>query len=87
MEGLISTHSEYRFAYVDANPLSFVDPNGLEKIILFNPNAILISQSGLYLMANAFPDQANELLIFGHFNNEFMTDDRNENWAWTSRKA
>ncbi|MBT9513453.1 MAG: hypothetical protein IV104_14035 [Acidovorax sp.] len=57
-----------RFAYVEENPLSFIDPNGLEKIILFNTNAALISQRGMYLMADAFPDLANELLIFGHSN-------------------
>ncbi|MBV7541896.1 RHS repeat domain-containing protein [Acidovorax sp. sic0104] len=76
-----------RFGYVGGNPLSFVDPNGLEKIILFNPNSIGNHQKALNLMAIAFLDKSNELLIFGHSNSEAIADDRDGGMFWTNRRV
>ncbi|WP_082493086.1 RHS repeat-associated core domain-containing protein [Acidovorax sp. Leaf76] len=76
-----------RFGYVGADPLSYWDKYGLDKMNLFNPNSILINQKGLYMMANTFPDRQGELLIFAHANNSAIADDSKGGFLFDSRNA
>lgn len=64
------------YSYVDQNPIVFFDPNGLEKLNLFNPNSVLTNEMALFMGAEAFPDAPGELLIFGHGNPTAVADDR-----------
>ncbi|MCY1236140.1 RHS repeat-associated core domain protein [compost metagenome] len=76
-----------RFGYVDANPLAFSDQFGLEKINFFNRNSMFISQKGLGLQADAFPDRDGELLIFGHANSNAIANDSGGGLFLNSRRT
>ena len=64
------------YSYVGGNPLACADPYGLEKLILFDPNAFFTGDKILYMKARDFPDDPNKLSIFAHGNNESIKDDR-----------
>jgi hypothetical protein len=57
---------------VGGNPISFVDPMGLEKLILFGPNDFAMQSA-----AARTPDVPGRLLIFAHGNSSSIADDRN----------
>jgi RHS repeat-associated protein len=59
------------YGYVDANPVAAFDPNGLEKLILFNP-----IDWTLYRSARNDPDIKGMLIVYGHGNPASVVDDR-----------
>lgn len=76
-----------RFGYVDANPLQFTDPFGLEKLNLLNGRSVWSSNSQAMLQASRFPDRPGELLIFGHADSKSIADDRDGGPLSDNRKS
>ena len=61
------------FGYVEANPVSFFDPLGLEKVIFFNPDD---PDQKPYRGAVADPDRPGVCVIYAHGNPNAIRDDR-----------
>ena len=60
------------YGYVGGNPLSYVDPLGLEKLSLFSRNDRFND------WAKSYPDNSNTLTIFGHADPKSINDDRKD---------
>lgn len=59
------------FLYVEGNPLLYVDPLGLEKLILFGPGDPFFHNA-----SNKDADIPGTMLIYGHGNESSLADDR-----------
>jgi RHS repeat-associated protein len=64
------------YSYVESNPISFIDPDGLEKLILFDPTSWRAGGKVVYMNAKAWPDKRGVLYIFAHGNRNAIADDR-----------
>ena len=51
------------YAYVNGNPLLYVDPWGLEKVILFPPTG---PESGMHQASKDIPDTLGICFVYGH---------------------
>ncbi len=65
------------YGYVDGNPLNFMDPLGLDKLVLFNPKPWLTQDRISMLYASQFPDDPDRCLVFAHGNPRAVANDRN----------
>ncbi|OUM02405.1 RHS repeat-associated core domain-containing protein [Variovorax sp. JS1663] len=59
------------YLYVDGNPLSYMDPWGLEKLVLGNPRDFALQGS-----AASDPDIQGTLILYGHGNDSAIADQR-----------
>ncbi|WP_354398731.1 RHS repeat-associated core domain-containing protein [Variovorax sp. OAS795] len=61
-----------QFGYVGANPLIYLDPTGLEKLVLAGPRDFALQGS-----AASDPDIPGTLTLYGHGNDSAIADQRN----------
>lgn len=64
------------YSYVGGNPLTYVDPDGLRKVIVFNPGDFPFYQGAM-----ATPDIDGVTLFFGHMGHDRVLDQRHDGTA------
>ncbi|PHV09795.1 RHS repeat domain-containing protein [Chitinimonas sp. BJB300] len=60
------------YAYVDGNPLSYVDPDGLLKVNMFGPN----DDPVFHKRVSEYQDSPGECLVYAHSNPNAVVDSR-----------